>query len=223
MAFAEEVDFILNESARYLSKAPSRADVRSVWVGLRPLVKPQKTTSGNTKGISREHTILISESGLVTVTGGKWTTYRAMAEDVLQQCLDSGLITKSDKLPMTADCPLVGAPRLDESYSGIPLTHQQGPHSYGTEQSLLSTLPGCELWLCEGLSEAMVRFAVRYEYARTVEDVLARRSRLLFLDAALALELSDKVATILISEKIQNPQLEAFKTLAQSYMLPTLR
>ena len=223
MAFAEEVDFILSESARYLSKAPSRADVRSVWVGLRPLVKPQKTTSGNTKGISREHTILISESGLVTVTGGKWTTYRAMAEDVLQQCIDSGLITKSDKLPMTADCPLVGAPRSDESYSGIPLTHQQGPHSYGTEQSLLSTLPGCRLWLCEGLSEAMVRFAVRYEYARTVEDVLARRSRLLFLDAALALELSDKVATILISEKIHNPQLEAFKTLAQSYMLPTLR
>ena len=223
MAFAEEVDFILNESARYLSKAPSRADVRSVWVGLRPLVKPQKTTSGNTKGISREHTILISESGLVTVTGGKWTTYRVMAEDVLQQCLDSRLITKSDKLPMTADFPLVGAPRSNESYSPIPLTHKQGPHSYGTEQSLLSTLPGSALWLCEGLSEAMVRFAVRYEYARTVEDMLARRSRLLFLDAALALELSDKVAAILMSEKIHNPQLEVFKTLAQSYMLPTSR
>ena len=69
----------------------------------------------------------------------------------------------------------------------------------------------------------MVRFAVRYEYARTVEDMLARRSRLLFLDAALALELSDKVAAILMSEKIHNPQLEAFKTLAQSYMLPTSR
>ena len=219
MAYAQEVDFILEESARYLSKAPTRADVRSVWVGLRPLVKPQKTPSGNTKGISREHTILISESGLVTVTGGKWTTYRAMAEDVLQQCLDSGLISKSDKPPMTADCPLVGAPISRESYASIPLTHQQGAHSYGTEQSLLSTLPGSESWLCEGLSEAMVRFAVRYEYARTVEDVLARRSRLLFLDAQLALDLSDKVATILLSEDINNPQMQQFKKLAISYLL----
>jgi glycerol-3-phosphate dehydrogenase len=220
MAFAQEVDFILQESARYLSKPPTRADVRSVWVGLRPLVKPQKTTSGNTKAISREHTILISDSGLVTVTGGKWTTYRAMAEDVLQQCLDFGLIAKSDKPPTTADCPLVGAPRSNESYSAIALTHPQGVHSYGTEQTLLSTLVGSNVWLCEGLSEAMVRFAVRYEYARTVEDVLARRSRLLFLDAHLAFELSDKVATILTSEQIHNPQLAAFKTLAQSYLLP---
>lgn len=222
MAFAQEVDFILQESARYLSKPPTRADVRSVWVGLRPLVKPQKTTSGNTKAISREHTILISDSGLVTVTGGKWTTYRAMAEDVLQQCLDFGLIAKSDKPPTTADCPLVGAPRSNESYSAIALTHPQGVHSYGTEQTLLSTLVGSDVWLCEGLSEAMVRFAVRYEYARTVEDVLARRSRLLFLDAHLAFELSDKVATILIAEQIHNPQLAAFKTLARSYLLPTL-
>ncbi len=82
-------------------------------------------------------------------------------------------------------------------------------------------MPGADIWLCEGLSEAMVRFAVRYEYARTVEDVLARRSRLLFLDAQLACDLSDKVATILISEQIHNPQLVAFKTLAQSYLLPT--
>jgi glycerol-3-phosphate dehydrogenase len=144
-----------------------------------------------------------------------------MAEDVLQHCLDSGLIAKTDKPLMTANCPLVGAPQSNQSISAIALMHPQGVHSYGTEQSLLSTLIGSDVWLSEGLSEAMVRFAVRYEYARTVEDVLARRSRLLFLDAQLALELSDKVATILISEQIHNPQLAAFKTLAQSYMLPT--
>lgn len=219
MAFSQEVDFILQESSRYLSKAPTRADVRSVWVGLRPLVKPQKTTSGNTKGLSREHTILVSESGLVTVTGGKWTTYRAMAEDVLKQCLDAGLISKTDKPATTADCPLVGAPIPKENHASIPLTNQQGAHSYGTEQTLLSTLPGCDTWLCEGLSEAMVRFAVRYEYARTVEDVLARRSRLLFLDSQLALDLADKVATILLSEEIHNPQVQQFKKLAISYLL----
>ena len=144
-----------------------------------------------------------------------------MAEDVLQQCLDAGLISKTDKPVTTADCPLVGAPIPKENHASIPLTNQQGTHSYGTEQTLLSTLPGCETWLCEGFSEAMVRFAVRYEYARTVEDVLARRSRLLFLDAQLALDLADKVATILLSEEIHNPQLAAFKTLAQSYTLPT--
>jgi len=83
----------------------------------------------------------------------------------------------------------------------------------------LSTLIGSDVWLSEGLSEAMVRFAVRYEYARTVEDVLARRSRLLFLDAQLALELSDKVSTILISEQIHNPQLQQFKKLAMNYLL----
>ena len=221
LPFKQEVDFILKESARYLTKAPTPQDVRSVWVGLRPLVKPHNTVSGSTKGISREHTILMSKSGLVTVTGGKWTTYRAMAEDVIQQCLEAGLVKSFDKDVTTADCPLVGATDFSSDSETLSLTHAQGLHSYGAEKSLLMTMPGADTWLCEGLSEAMVRFAVRFEYARTVEDVLARRSRLLFLDAQLALELSDKVATILESEKIHNPQLAAFKTLAQSYMLPT--
>ena len=84
------MDFILREAARYLRRAPTRADVRSQWAGLRPLVKPQG--EGATKTISREHTIEISDSRLVTVTGGKWTTYRSMAADVLAQCADAGLL-----------------------------------------------------------------------------------------------------------------------------------
>ncbi len=92
LPFKEEVAFILNESARYLSRAPKQEDIRSIWVGLRPLVKPQDDDGGNTKSISREHTVLASRSGLVTVTGGKWTTYRAMAEDVLQKCFDTGVL-----------------------------------------------------------------------------------------------------------------------------------
>ncbi len=75
--------------------APTRDDVRSVWVGLRPLVKPQDDDGDNTKGLSREHTVLVSRSGLVTVTGGKWTTYRAMAEDVLQKCFDKDLLQRA--------------------------------------------------------------------------------------------------------------------------------
>jgi glycerol-3-phosphate dehydrogenase len=85
--FADEVDFILREAGRYLAKVPARADVRSIWVGLRPLVKPDDDDGENTKTISREHTVRIGRSGLVTITGGKWTTYRAMAEDVLDQCM----------------------------------------------------------------------------------------------------------------------------------------
>ena len=86
--FADEVAFILGESARYLARAPQRSDVRSVWVRLRPLVRPGGEDGDNTKSISREHTVMVGRSGLVTVTGGKWTTYRAMAEDVLERCFD---------------------------------------------------------------------------------------------------------------------------------------
>ena len=90
LAFQEEVDFILRESARYLRRAPQAADVLSVWVGLRPLVRPLQSGDGSTQGLSREHTVLVSQSGLVTVTGGKWTTYRAMAADVLAYCQQAG-------------------------------------------------------------------------------------------------------------------------------------
>ena len=107
--FKEEVDFILHESARYLRRAPQRSDVRSVWVGLRPLVKPQNGGGDNTKGLSREHTVLVSRSGLVTVTGGKWTTYRAMAEDVLARCAQHGLLP-AHAGGVTTHLALVGSP-----------------------------------------------------------------------------------------------------------------
>ncbi|MBC8056050.1 MAG: glycerol-3-phosphate dehydrogenase/oxidase, partial [Rhizobiales bacterium] len=92
--FKEEVEFILREAGKYLSKQPMRADVLSVWVGLRPLVRPPQDEDGRTqtKSISREHTVLVDRSGLVTVTGGKWTTYRAMAEDVLANCFEHRLL-----------------------------------------------------------------------------------------------------------------------------------
>ncbi|XOT97364.1 FAD-dependent oxidoreductase, partial [Alcaligenes pakistanensis] len=87
---AQEVDFILKESANYLQKAPTVQDVRSIWVGLRPLVRPAaESAAGQTQSISREHSITVSANGLLTVTGGKWTTYRAMAEDVLERCQQS--------------------------------------------------------------------------------------------------------------------------------------
>ncbi len=215
-AFAAEIDFILSESARYLVQAPSRADVKSVWVGLRPLVKPQDDDGDNTKGLSREHTVLVSKSGLVTVTGGKWTTYRAMAEDVLDKCIHSGRL-KGSAAGVTTNLRLVGAGQPGQNHPRISAA--PGLHMYGSEAPQVQALPGADTELAPGLSEAMVRFAARFEYARTVEDVLARRSRLLFLDARLAAALAPRVALLLREETGADPCLNDFLALAPHYLL----
>ncbi|RVT51656.1 glycerol-3-phosphate dehydrogenase/oxidase [Rubrivivax albus] len=217
-----EVDFILDESARYLSRPPGRDDVRSVWVGMRPLVKPQAEDGGDTKALSREHTVLVGRSGLVTVTGGKWTTYRAMAEDVLTRCMARGLLPPRPG-GATAGLPLVGAQATHRTLVVPP-----GAHLYGAEAQTLQALPGADRWLWRDpesdapvLSEAMVRFAARHELAASVEDVLARRSRLLFLDARAAAGLADDVAAILAEELGDDVDAAAssaaFRTLAQGY------
>ncbi len=214
LAFEEEVEFILTESARYLRRAPTRADVKSIWVGLRPLVKPPDDEGENTKGLSREHTVLVSRSGLVTVTGGKWTTYRAMAEDVLGECAQSFLIEKR-AAGVTIDLKLIGA---EGATSAVHALHQPpGLHSYGSEQPLLEQMEGAQVNLWAGLTEAMVRFAARHEYAVTAEDMLARRSRLLFLDARLASSLAARVGAILRQETGLDPQIDAFTDLARQY------
>ncbi len=213
--FKEEVEFILSESANYLRKAPTRDDVKSIWVGLRPLVKPPEDEGHHTKKLSREHTVLVSQSGLVTVTGGKWTTYRAMAEDVLEQCFDAGLL-QPRAAGATVDFLLIGAD-VSLTTQAHSISAPQGLHSYGSEADWVAQMPGSSRYLNAGFSEGMVRFAARFEYARSVEDVLARRSRLLFLDAALAYSLGAVVAQILQEETGQDPQLAAFLELARHY------
>ncbi len=212
----EEADFILGESARYLRKAPTRADVRSVWVGLRPLVKHHED-EGATQKLSREHTVIVSRSGLVTVTGGKWTTYRVMAEDVLSACLERGLVEVNSS-SCTAQMTLVGAPAPGQSAHNPTLRDGQGMHSYGSERTFVATLPGADRWIAPRLSEAMVRFAARYEYAASVEDVLARRSRLLFLDARLAADVAPQVAEILAQELGGQPNLAEFLELSAHFL-----
>lgn len=213
--FREELDFILTEAGRYLSRAPRAEDIRSMWVGLRPLVKPQGDEGDNTKVLSREHTVLVSRSGLVTVTGGKWTTYRAMAEDVLETCAAKGLLAGT-RAGVTTDLRLIGGEIAEGSAK--PISQAPGLHGYGSEAGQVAALPGAGRELGGGLSEAMVRFAVRHEYARTVEDVLARRSRLLFLDARLAGRLAAPVAALLAEEGIADPRAETLEDLARSYL-----
>lgn len=195
--FAEEIDFILEEASRYLARPPQHGDIRSAWAGLRPLVKPAAAGGADTKRISREHLILTSPDGLVTITGGKWTTYRAMAEDVLAACFSQGLLP-SRPAGVTQRLRLVGAPPPGTSLD--PLSAPPGLHLYGSEAAAVATLPGAERELLPGLTEAMVRFAVRHEYARTVEDVLARRCRWLFLDARAAAAATEPVAKIMVDE-----------------------
>jgi len=212
---AGEIDYLLQECAGFFAQPPRREDIRSVWVGLRPLVNPRAAGNGQeTKSISREHTVLLRPDGLVTVTGGKWTTYRAMAQDVLDRCRDARLIAPQ-KPCVTASTPLVGAEGAGHSVS---LTMLPGLHGYGSEAGAVAALPGADRILAPGLSEAMVRFAAREEQARTVGDVLARRSRLLFLDAAAALEAAGSVAEILGSETDAPNGLDTFRSLAAQYL-----
>lgn len=198
----DEVDFILAEAANYLARSPSRADVRSCWAGLRPLVKPPSGDGRDTKRISREHTIEISKLGLVTVTGGKWTTYRAMAEDVLAACFRSGGLV-ARPAGATRSLRLVGGDGPSEAHR--PLSAPPGLHLYGSEAAAVASLPGASREILPGLSEAMVRFAVRREFARSVEDVLARRSRWLFLDAAAAASVAETVGAIVAEERASEP------------------
>jgi glycerol-3-phosphate dehydrogenase len=214
-AFAEELDFILGEAGRVLSRPVYKADIRSVWVGLRPLVAPPTTSEGGTKVLSREHTIVVDTNGLVTVTGGKWTTYRAMAEDVLARCFATGQLPVRNG-GLSEHHRLMGAPGA--SIRPTPLHQAPGIHLYGTEASQVSGLPGADRPLGLGLTEAMVRYAVRCEHAHTVEDMLARRWRALFLDAKAASTMAPRVAELLIQEGVSDPGLAGFQSLCDRYL-----
>lgn len=213
--FEEEIAFILNEASKALSRNVTEQDVKSVWVGLRPLVKNESEGS-STKSISREHTILIDPSGLITVTGGKWTTYRAMAEEVVDKAIDNKLVKSS--LPcQTAHVPLVGCET--KSTKLVSLTQSPNIHLFGAKADLVNTLKGTENRLGLGLTEAMVRYCVRHEHAIFVEDVLARRWRALFLDAKMASEMAPRVAEIIREETGIDPKLSNFLALCEQYQL----
>jgi glycerol-3-phosphate dehydrogenase len=210
--FESELDFILREAGKVLSRPVMRSDVKSLWVGLRPLVATHQSANG-TKSLSREHTIVTDTHGLITVTGGKWTTYRAMANEVMDACFESGM------LPRRAGGASLGHALVGASASAakVPLEAAPGWHLYGSEEPLVRACPGADRLLGMGLTEAMVRFAARHEYAWTVEDVLARRWRALFLDARQALAMASTVAQILQEETGLDPRQAEFEALCRQY------
>ncbi len=227
---AEELEFLFREAQQSLGVSLGRSDVLSVWVGLRPLVVQgaADAAGGSTSKLSREHLIQREAPGFVTVTGGKWTTYRSMAEHVLQVMAEHGdLATGPGEAPSpvnTAQHRLVGAPSATpDKPSSATAKHRisdaPGLHLWGTEAEDVSRLPGADRDLGMGLSEAMVRFAARQEWALTVEDMLARRWRALFLDARQAARMAPAVAALLQEETGLDPRLGAFLELCQRYTL----
>ncbi len=218
IALESEVDFVLETAGQYLLKQPTRKDVLSVFAGLRPLAKPEDEQKA-TKEISRSHKILISISGLITIIGGKWTTYRRMAEDTIEKAIMLGGLPERNCI--TQHLPIHGF-RMDIDPHVDPLAH------YGLDKEKVLTLGEEEGNLAGFLSEKLhiyksqVAWAVRKEMARTVEDVLARRTRALFLDARESLRIAPEVANIMAKELGQNEdwktsQLKDYKEIAKNY------
>lgn len=213
---AQELAFLFDETRRSLGVALQASDVQSVWVGLRPLVGVGE--GGSTASLSREHLIVREAPGFVTVTGGKWTTYRAMAEEVLQTLVAAGDLEAPVHTANTHRHRLWGAPP-----AGAPTTSLRdapGPHLLGVAADEVARLPGHGVSVGLGLTEAIVRYSARYEWAVTVEDMLARRWRALFLDARAAEAMAPRVAGWLHAETGIDPQLDAFVALCQQYRLP---
>jgi glycerol-3-phosphate dehydrogenase len=218
---AEELEFLFRETHNAFGLMLLPGDVRSVWVGLRPLVGSagQGDAAQSTSQMSREHLIRREAAGMVTVTGGKWTTYRSMAEEVLFVLQTHGDVPPPPNGPVdTRQHRLVGAPEPSGS-KRHSLSEAPGWHLWGSQVEQVRAMPGAQRALGMGLTEGMVRFAARHEWAFTVEDMLARRWRALFLDARQAATMAPAVAALLQEETGLEPRLGEFLELCQRYML----
>ena len=210
----DELAFLFTQTERSLGLRLARSDVQSVWVGLRPLVGQAQ---GATSQMSREHLIVRDAPGFYTVTGGKWTTYRSIAADVLQHMERQADLPTAPAQANTEQHRLVGAPAAGKSAHSV--SDAPGLHLWGAEAEAVQQLPGTQNHLGMGLTEAMVRFAARHEWTLTVEDMLARRWRALFLDARQAARMAPAVAALLQDETGLDPQLESFLRLCEQYQL----
>ena len=214
----EEIGFILTNAAQYLSKQPNRSDALSVFAGLRPLVKSGDAKS--TAAMSRDHTILISNSGLLTIAGGKWTTYRKMAEDAVDQA--ETMAGFEERRCTTEHLQIHGWTKQQITTPNLRV--------YGADAAAIKELAEAEPDLAEKLHPdlpyigAEVVWAVRQEMARTVEDVLARRTRALLLGARASIEAAPKVAQLMgrelgADEAWQRESAANFASMAQGYVL----
>ncbi|MWB96057.1 FAD-dependent oxidoreductase [Flavobacterium sp. GA093] len=221
IALESEVQFVLETAGRFLAKRPTRADVLSVFAGLRPLAAP-KEEGKSTKEVSRSHKILVSKTGLITITGGKWTTYRKIAQDIIDKAISIHKLPKkpcqTEHLAIHGNKPTTTTERENHLYI------------YGSDIPKIIELQNSEPELKEKLhpnhefTMAEVAWAIRYEMARTVDDILARRVRLLFLDARAAIESSEKTAQLIAKELCYDEawiekEILDFKKIAKGFLL----
>lgn len=215
-AFDEEIEFVLDTAGHYLTRAPSRSDVQAVYVGLRPLVRGE----GKTSTLSRDHVIHVDGSGLLTITGGKWTTYRHMAEDCVDHAITLGRLPDSEcatrKLRIHGYLESAAAQYTDDHW-----------RVYGSDAEAIQAIANDPV-LSARLNPALpyvaaeVVWAAREEMARTVEDVLARRMRALFLNADAAMAMAEPAASLLAAElgrdeEWVSEQVQEFSELAAQY------
>lgn len=213
-----EIEFILETARPYLARKPTRSDILSAFAGIRPLVQSQSRQ--HTSSLSREHSIISDCPGLLSITGGKWTTYRRMAEDCVTRAADlAGLPPRDSR---TKDLPLT-PPVFDNDSSG-----DSDPEWTDTPErgELIRNDPkwGELLHPLMNLCAADIIRAARHEMARTVEDALARRQRALFLNARAAVSIAPKVAALMAAElgkdqHWQEQQVQAFEKLARNYLV----
>jgi len=215
--FEQEIEFVLETAGQYLSKPPSREDVLSVFVGIRPLVKGG---AGSTAALSRDHVIHIDNSGLLTICGGKWTTYRHMAEDCVDHAVT--LARLEDKDCITKNLRIHGYHENPDVLGDLSV--------YGSDALEIQEIAHDDKSLAERLHPdlhyigAEVVFAVRQEMARTVDDFLSRRVRALFLNAEAAAAMAPVVAKIMAEELKRDPkwiedQVSTFRALANKYVV----
>jgi len=217
-ALAHEIDYLLAYANKYLSKNLASTDIRSVFAGLRPLVRNGKNSK--TKSISRKHTLFTDESNLITITGGKWTTYRKMAEETVDLAVQVARLDKKDSV--TANLKIHGWTKHN---------NREQPYAiYGSDAVEISKLSSRNGSLDKQLHPELpydlveVVWAVRNEMARTVEDVLSRRTRALLLDARASLECTHEVASLMAQEmgkdeKWISDQIQNYEKIANRYLL----
>jgi glycerol-3-phosphate dehydrogenase len=219
VAMQQEIDFVLATAGQYLKKPPRREDILSVFAGIRPLVRSSGSIA--TAALSRDHVIHIDTSGLMTITGGKWTTYRHMAEDCVDQAATLGQLP--DAHCVTQHLKIHGVHADAKQLGDLAV--------YGSDAAEIRKIVRSEPKLGRRLHPALpyvqaeVIWAVRHEMARTIEDVLARRTRVLFLNARAALEMAPTVAELMAVELgwdagAKAREMAEFQAVAGNYLLP---
>jgi glycerol-3-phosphate dehydrogenase len=219
LPFEEEIEFVLDTAGRYLSHKPTREDILSVFVGIRPLAKAAGAGEGKTSAISRDYTIYIDHAGLITIAGGKWTTYRHMAEDCVDHAITLGGL---DERPcVTATTHIHGYDQHPEELGNLSV--------YGADAAAILALAKEDPELAKPLHPelpyiaAEVVWAARHEMCRTADDALSRRTRALLLNARAAVAIAPAVASLLGKELGKDSswveaQVTAFRTLAAQYI-----